>query len=895
MNNNESIINLLKHQIIYKDTSQLITNQINTNRLTIKQEFLQDNYETIYLPDEVTILGKKKSVHRLYIKRVVKGNDVLFGGWICDNDIDSCMICNYMFNFIYRSKHHCRSCGNLVCTNCSPNSAIIQGLEDYHHQRVCVQCFWGQDIVFPIESMISNYIITNQSTSYESDDNNSIQFDLLDIYINNKSIRKKDSKLENQIDSNVDSKLDWKVSNYSDDKADSEIESYLLSDVTREYQNQLITNQLSIDSSINDSSKVDDKTIDKINSKVDINVGSKVNIKSVSQLDSKIDYKVDSQLSINADITIESNLNSPIDSELKDNTDNKLTVSSAIINNQIKRNPLLSNKSSIISRRLSSRTFSFTTVDSPSSSSNVSIESNDKVDSPIDSQYDSNIKLDDCIDISTFKLDDEIDSKLDGKADEEIVSTLDSKVYEILNNQLDSIIPNQVDSYTAAEEVINTVDSTIDDKINSTLDSKIESTVDINIVSTLDSEANDKVDSKIDSNEVSKVDSNIDSQFVSQLESQIDSKVDSNIENTQATNTHTYIYPLAGRVIKTKQIQPLIENSKLFINLCHHSIYPLNNTILSKVDSKINSLVDDTTIYLCDIKIWKNLNFRTIDVLIRTNSYELYLIDGEVEVKLNHLILSSIENRYDISLDHNISYPKTNNNYKGDIDELIMYINSTTHLSCEINRYDSYEDSKSNDMELENKIDSTIRDTPVNSNTVTNSDSRSTNRRESLIDKTVDSKLDSELSSEIDRGTFSRPSVIPKYVPSRENNNSLFRLSNNLSKIPNRLTNFLESNELIVYSSIVGKKSPIGLKLNQERELVLTNYPRLLYYDVRSNKSPRQILFPQVNKPIVDKVSNYIFQVKIFDPIVRVFEFTDRVNGSQVWVDHINNVMLMYS
>ncbi len=86
------------------------------------------------------VQGVPREVHRLYARQ---SNGFSGVGWIIDDDIIGCMICGREFGFFYR-KHHCRSCGDLVCYLCSPDTAVIHEMADVGPQRVCVQCYWGQ-------------------------------------------------------------------------------------------------------------------------------------------------------------------------------------------------------------------------------------------------------------------------------------------------------------------------------------------------------------------------------------------------------------------------------------------------------------------------------------------------------------------------------------------------------------------------------------------------------------------------------------------------------------------------------------------------------------------------------------------------------------------------------
>jgi len=58
--------------------------------------------------------------------------------WVDDKDSDSCMICYDKFSLTKR-RHHCRSCGRLVCASCSPNKAKLK--DDKKAERVCDSCF----------------------------------------------------------------------------------------------------------------------------------------------------------------------------------------------------------------------------------------------------------------------------------------------------------------------------------------------------------------------------------------------------------------------------------------------------------------------------------------------------------------------------------------------------------------------------------------------------------------------------------------------------------------------------------------------------------------------------------------------------------------------------------
>lgn len=141
-------INLIKQNILRPDediVSRLETRYSVTEFKSIKksQLFLVD--------EEIKINGETKVVRRLYAKNDSKGSDsskskFIGVGWIINDDINICMVCNIPFGF-FRWKHHCRCCGNIVCDSCSPFCVSIVELDELGEVRVCTQCYWGQEDV----------------------------------------------------------------------------------------------------------------------------------------------------------------------------------------------------------------------------------------------------------------------------------------------------------------------------------------------------------------------------------------------------------------------------------------------------------------------------------------------------------------------------------------------------------------------------------------------------------------------------------------------------------------------------------------------------------------------------------------------------------------------------
>uniref|UniRef100_A0A336M7I6 CSON013165 protein n=1 Tax=Culicoides sonorensis TaxID=179676 RepID=A0A336M7I6_CULSO len=71
--------------------------------------------------------------------------------WVPDNMTNNCMQCDTKFSLIKR-RHHCRSCGQLLCSACCCMKAKLEYMED-QEVRICIQC---DHILSRREAEISN-------------------------------------------------------------------------------------------------------------------------------------------------------------------------------------------------------------------------------------------------------------------------------------------------------------------------------------------------------------------------------------------------------------------------------------------------------------------------------------------------------------------------------------------------------------------------------------------------------------------------------------------------------------------------------------------------------------------------------------------------------------------
>jgi hypothetical protein len=76
--------------------------------------------------------------NRVYYRAEENDADTYNVGWVLDERVQKCMRCEASFGLFLR-KHHCRSCGDVVCHPCSERTMKLQQLDS--HERVCELCF----------------------------------------------------------------------------------------------------------------------------------------------------------------------------------------------------------------------------------------------------------------------------------------------------------------------------------------------------------------------------------------------------------------------------------------------------------------------------------------------------------------------------------------------------------------------------------------------------------------------------------------------------------------------------------------------------------------------------------------------------------------------------------
>ena len=87
------------------------------------------------------VVRVENGVRRVYLPPSDAAAANYYVGWIVDTDLEACSICSLKWTWM-RTRHHCRACGSLVCSACSPYRAQLANFtSEDGGSRCCTQCF----------------------------------------------------------------------------------------------------------------------------------------------------------------------------------------------------------------------------------------------------------------------------------------------------------------------------------------------------------------------------------------------------------------------------------------------------------------------------------------------------------------------------------------------------------------------------------------------------------------------------------------------------------------------------------------------------------------------------------------------------------------------------------
>lgn len=124
----------------------------STSKITVLQNLSKKVKGQSLLTQDTILYGLEgaeiridPSIHRNNAKfrRVFLRHEPYTVGWILNDGVSACMICDCGFDIVNR-RHHCRACGKVICNSCSLHKVNIKQLRDdkgeYLPSRVCDIC-----------------------------------------------------------------------------------------------------------------------------------------------------------------------------------------------------------------------------------------------------------------------------------------------------------------------------------------------------------------------------------------------------------------------------------------------------------------------------------------------------------------------------------------------------------------------------------------------------------------------------------------------------------------------------------------------------------------------------------------------------------------------------------
>ncbi|XP_064182533.1 lateral signaling target protein 2 homolog isoform X2 [Anguilla rostrata] len=124
---------------ILKSVFELIVSRDDSEEENVENKRMEEEEKTVQEESGLQQEGCELCVdQRRGVPRV--GNVAGPPVWVPDSACDHCMACHAPFTLL-RRRHHCRSCGKIFCSRCSPNEAPLPRLGQRTPVRVCNHCF----------------------------------------------------------------------------------------------------------------------------------------------------------------------------------------------------------------------------------------------------------------------------------------------------------------------------------------------------------------------------------------------------------------------------------------------------------------------------------------------------------------------------------------------------------------------------------------------------------------------------------------------------------------------------------------------------------------------------------------------------------------------------------
>ncbi|MBX9694488.1 MAG: FYVE zinc finger domain-containing protein, partial [Cyanobacteria bacterium] len=153
---------------LIKEFQKQKQNEHDRTSLILTEEDKSTPYKIVTIRlDSITINGFRYSYHRVFIQ-CLDSKDYYKTGWILQQDINFCMICNTSFQSFFTTvtRHHCRVCGNIICSTCSNYTATVRCIEELGKVRICRFCYFEQDLLDSYNSLLDGTPIQGRNGSF---------------------------------------------------------------------------------------------------------------------------------------------------------------------------------------------------------------------------------------------------------------------------------------------------------------------------------------------------------------------------------------------------------------------------------------------------------------------------------------------------------------------------------------------------------------------------------------------------------------------------------------------------------------------------------------------------------------------------------------------------------
>ena len=146
-------INQFSHQNFDAEFVQQVADFIQSSQLNTFDEYSENSHQILHSVVESTSTAttqKNKSLTDTHDLSVIESefklteSELQLGKtrpyWIPDEDCCNCMICSSRFS-IFNRRHHCRSCGRVLCRSCCFHRRTLSYLNEKEGKlRICTPC-----------------------------------------------------------------------------------------------------------------------------------------------------------------------------------------------------------------------------------------------------------------------------------------------------------------------------------------------------------------------------------------------------------------------------------------------------------------------------------------------------------------------------------------------------------------------------------------------------------------------------------------------------------------------------------------------------------------------------------------------------------------------------------